>query len=100
MANSQAFEEAVGLVAAVPRLSVGCHVMLVDGAPLLPSSQVASLTVQQTHGAAFRDGFGALAGCAVRGRLSGEDIEAEATAQIKKIQSAGVAVSHLDTHKH
>src|SRR5579872_4314884 len=100
MANSQAFEEAVSLVAAAPRLSVGCHVMLVDGAPLLPSSQVASLTVQRNHAVAFRDGFGTLASCGVRGRLNGGEIEAEATAQIKKLQAAGITVSHLDTHKH
>jgi predicted glycoside hydrolase/deacetylase ChbG (UPF0249 family) len=32
--------------------------------------------------------------------MNPEEIEAEATAQIRKIQSAGVAVSHVDSHKH
>jgi predicted glycoside hydrolase/deacetylase ChbG (UPF0249 family) len=32
--------------------------------------------------------------------LDPQEIEAEATAQIRKAQSAGVIVSHFDTHKH
>jgi predicted glycoside hydrolase/deacetylase ChbG (UPF0249 family) len=34
------------------------------------------------------------------GRLAPEQIEAEATAQIRKLQAAGIEVSHLDSHKH
>jgi predicted glycoside hydrolase/deacetylase ChbG (UPF0249 family) len=37
---------------------------------------------------------------AVWGGVDAEEIEAEVTAQIRKLQAAGVAVSHLDTHKH
>jgi predicted glycoside hydrolase/deacetylase ChbG (UPF0249 family) len=37
---------------------------------------------------------------AIAGRIDADEITAEATAQIRKIQSAGVAVSHFDTHKH
>jgi predicted glycoside hydrolase/deacetylase ChbG (UPF0249 family) len=32
--------------------------------------------------------------------LNPEEIEAEATAQIRKIQATGIPVSHVDTHKH
>jgi predicted glycoside hydrolase/deacetylase ChbG (UPF0249 family) len=32
--------------------------------------------------------------------MSGSEIEAETAAQIRKIQSAGIAVSHVDSHKH
>ena len=32
--------------------------------------------------------------------MDADEIAAESTAQIRKIQSAGIAVSHLDTHKH
>ncbi|HZU41073.1 MAG TPA: ChbG/HpnK family deacetylase [Terriglobales bacterium] len=115
MANSRAFDEAVELASKAPRLSVGCHVMLVDGSPILNASKVSSLIVNgprlarsgasaTAHNAnleaEFRSGFGALASCALRRRLSAEEIEAEATAQIKKLQGAGIRVSHLDTHKH
>src|SRR5512141_57922 len=43
MANSAAFEDAVALAKQNPRLSVGCHVTLMDGEPLLPASKVSSL---------------------------------------------------------
>src|ERR1700760_273189 len=36
----------------------------------------------------------------LRGRIRAIDIEREATAQIRRLQSAGITVSHLDTHKH
>jgi predicted glycoside hydrolase/deacetylase ChbG (UPF0249 family) len=50
--------------------------------------------------ARFRDGIGGFAARALTGRLDSREIEAEATAQIRKLQAAGIAVSHLDTHKH
>jgi len=34
------------------------------------------------------------------GKLDPQHIEAEATAQIRKLQSAGFVVTHFDTHKH
>jgi predicted glycoside hydrolase/deacetylase ChbG (UPF0249 family) len=37
---------------------------------------------------------------AITGRMDAGEITAEATAQIRKIQSAGISVSHIDTHKH
>lgn len=101
MASSKAFDDAVRLASQAPRLSVGCHMMLVDGSPILNTEQVRTLLSRDArHDAQFRSGFGALASCAIRGRLSPEEIEAEAAAQINKIQAAGIAVSHLDTHKH
>src|SRR5262249_25612756 len=33
-------------------------------------------------------------------RLDEDQIEAEITAQIRKLQAAGIQVSHLDSHKH
>lgn len=100
MANSSAFGEAAKMVASAPRLSVGCHVMLVDGEPLLDPAQVPSLVVNNHDAIRFRHGFGEFALCALRHKLSAEQITAEATAQIRKLQRAGLHVSHLDTHKH
>lgn len=34
------------------------------------------------------------------GRLAPTEIEREAAAQIRKLQAAGIQVSHIDTHKH
>jgi hopanoid biosynthesis associated protein HpnK len=98
MACGPQFDEAVSLSAAAPGLSVGCHVLLVDGSPASPANQVASLLQRSTP--RFRDSLAQFALLAATGRLDGSQIEAEITAQIRKLQSAGIQVSHLDSHKH
>jgi len=40
MANGDAFAEAVQLAATVPQLSVGCHVVLIDGQPVLEAEKL------------------------------------------------------------
>jgi chitin disaccharide deacetylase len=99
MANGKAFDGAVCLAKQSPRLGVGCHIVLVDGVPVLEPSQVQSL-LQASGSTHFRDGIGKFGALAVLGRLAPDEIEAEAVAQIRKIQSAGVIVTHLDSHKH
>jgi predicted glycoside hydrolase/deacetylase ChbG (UPF0249 family) len=42
----------------------------------------------------------AFASRALAGGMNGDEVAAEAAAQIRKIQSAGIVVSHIDTHKH
>lgn len=96
MANGAAFADAVQLSKTVPELSVGCHVVLTDGEPVLDAGQLPSLTTA-SH---FRDGMIAFAARALAGGMDANQITAEATGQIRKIQSAGIAVSHFDTHKH
>ena len=96
MANGAAFAEAAQLSSTVPNLSVGCHVVLTDGEPVLGAGQLPSLTTA-SH---FRDGMIAFASRAIAGVMDANQITAEAAAQIRKIQSAGIAVSHFDTHKH
>ncbi len=77
-------------------LGVGCHVVLVDGAPVSPAASLGSLV----QGGTFRPTLGRFAVAALLGRLSASQIEAEATAQVEALQAAGIAVTHLDTHKH
>jgi len=96
MATGPAFEEAVKLANTMPTLSVGCHVVLIDGEPVLNPESIPALTVSQK----FRDGLKTFAARALAGRMDADQITAEATAQIRKLQSAGIAVSHFDTHKH
>jgi len=100
MANGDAFAEAVQLAATVPQLSVGCHVVLIDGQPVLEAEKIPTLTNGDSGAARFRDGLKVFAARAISGHLSAEGIEAEANAQIRKLQSAGINVSHIDTHKH
>ena len=99
MANSAAFDNAVQLSRSNPKLAVGCHVVLVDGPPLLGTDQVPSLLDPDNRNH-FRQNISSIAMRAIGGRLQADEIEAEATAQIRKLQSAGIQVSHIDTHKH
>lgn len=99
MATGRAFAEAVELAKTAPGLSVGCHIVLIDGQPVLPSGQIPSLTESNGTGA-FSDGLKTFAARALLGRMNSAEIEAEAGAQIRKLQDAGVMVSHFDAHKH
>ena len=101
MANGAAFADAIALAQSRPGLGVGCHILLVDGVPLLDAAAVRTLLdLGNSGGLHFREGitwFGALA---LLGRLNESEIEAEASAQISKLQAAGITVTHLDSHKH
>ena len=84
----------------VPGLDVGCHIVLVDGFPLLPASEIATLAAAGRKDAHFHGGLAGFAARVLAGKIDPDQIEAEATAQIRKTQAAGVSVSHFDTHKH
>ena len=96
MANGRAFPEAVQLAKSSSDLSIGCHVVLIDGEPVLDDSEIATITDARR----FRDGLRTFAARAFTGRMKQHEIEAEATAQIQKIQASGLVLSHVDTHKH
>jgi len=96
MANGAAFCEVRKLAEQCPKLSIGCHVVLIDGEPILPPASIPSLT----QSGRFCSDLKTFAARALSGRLDATEIAAEATAQIRKVQAAGLSVSHLDTHKH
>jgi predicted glycoside hydrolase/deacetylase ChbG (UPF0249 family) len=99
MANGPFFSPAVYMAFAQPALGVGCHVVLVDGAPCLRPAEVPSL-VDPRNPSSFRNTVGIFFADLLRGRIREEEIEAEAVAQIRRIQSSGITVSHIDSHKH
>ena len=98
MANAGGFDTAVQMAKAAPNLSVGCHIVLVDGAPLSDSRKLATLT--SGINSQFEKGIGAFAFRALRGKINPGEIQTEAATQIRKLQSAGIEPSHIDTHKH
>ncbi len=98
MAAGDRFHEAASLSVQAPELSVGCHVLLVDGSPVLNPSEVSTLLPDFTH--RFRESLTSFAVRATIGKLDEAQIEAEITAQIRKLQAAGIKVSHVDSHKH
>jgi hopanoid biosynthesis associated protein HpnK len=98
MARAGATDAAVALARATPSLGVGCHVVLVDGEPVLPASQIPSLIDAKTG--SFRNALGAFLRRLFTGRISLTEIEAEARAQIESLQRRGVRITHIDAHKH
>jgi hopanoid biosynthesis associated protein HpnK len=100
MASGAAFDDAVRLAVQLPKLSVGCHVVLIDGQPVLDRTRLRSITSKNSGSPRFGSGLKSFAARALSGRLDPEEIEAETAAQIHKVQSAGITVSHLDSHKH
>jgi predicted glycoside hydrolase/deacetylase ChbG (UPF0249 family) len=99
MANGTAFEQAVTLTASASSLSIGCHAMLVDGSSLLQPARVPTLLAGRDNTSFYRSA-GTLAWRTITRRIDPAQIELEAVAQIRKLQSAGISVTHIDTHKH
>lgn len=98
MAQAAASEEAINIAQATPRLGVGCHVVLVDGDPVLPQEEIPTLVDPVTG--RFHHTLGIFLLGLLTGRIRAAEMEAEATAQIALLQDAGVTLTHVDTHKH
>jgi hopanoid biosynthesis associated protein HpnK len=98
MAIAGATAEAVSLPKAFPSLGIGCHVVLVDGQPVLPAAQLPTLVNPATG--RFRPTLGKFVQDLFLGRIRGSEIEAEAEAQIARLQNSGLSLTHVDTHKH
>jgi predicted glycoside hydrolase/deacetylase ChbG (UPF0249 family) len=90
------------LAASHAHFSVGCHVVLLDGEPLLPADRVGSLLQPgaQNGSRQFRVKLNDFVIASFRNKLNPSEIEAEASAQFERLQAAGVRLSHFDTHKH
>lgn len=98
MARAQATGEALDLALQTPSLGVGCHVVLVDGEPILPPESVSSLI--DPHTGRFFTTLGQFLPRLLAGRIRPAEIEAEASAQIASLQQQGLRLTHIDTHKH
>lgn len=100
-APDAAFSDAVKMAQEVPGLSVGCHVVLVDGRPVsAPGAVDTLLAVRSGEPECFYSSLSAFAARAMMGGFDRDQLVAEVVAQIRKIQAAGIVVSHLDSHKH
>jgi hopanoid biosynthesis associated protein HpnK len=95
MANAKASVAATELAKAQPSLKTGCHVVLIDGAPL-----TSDLPTLASGSSRFRGSLKQFALDAVRKRIAAEEIQRETEAQIRKIQARGITLTHVDSHKH
>jgi len=101
MASGRAFDDAISAARSAPNLSVGCHVVLVDGTPIsAPDTIDTLLAIRSAEPDKFYSSLSAFAARATLGGFDRDQLVSEVTAQIRKIQSAGIRVTHLDTHKH
>lgn len=98
MATGAAFDDAAAIARDNPSLGVGCHVVLTDGDPVSPPDSIPSLLGED--GRSFRRSLLDFMQALMRGAIREEEIEREALAQVQRLQQCGIAVTHLDTHKH
>lgn len=97
LANGTAFADAVRTAKSAPRLAVGVHLNLTDGAPAADRESVTSLL--NDDGMLAHGPEGLLLKRA-RGGLVLDEVEEEWDAQIQKVRDAGIRPTHLDGHKH
>jgi predicted glycoside hydrolase/deacetylase ChbG (UPF0249 family) len=95
MVNTPAFGEAAALVRdRTPLLGVGLHLNLLTGSPLSPAP-----TLCDPRTGAFLS-LAELARRAFVGRLSADDVRRECDAQLSALRAEGIAITHLDSHRH
>jgi len=98
MASGSAFDDAIAIARANPNLGLGCHIVLTDGTPISPPRTIPTLL--GPDGRTFRPQLSHFIRDLLLGRIDEAEIAQEAHAQILRIQQHGIAVTHLDTHKH
>jgi predicted glycoside hydrolase/deacetylase ChbG (UPF0249 family) len=75
---------------------VGCHVNLVEGAPVAPPGEIPHLVGTDGRFHRLRSFVARVAA----GAIPAVEIERECMAQIGKLLAAGLHPTHLDTHQH
>jgi predicted glycoside hydrolase/deacetylase ChbG (UPF0249 family) len=103
MADGPHFDAAAAMSRQHPALGIGCHIVLVDGTPTAHPDSIPTLLGlknESQSAPAFRQTLGIFVRDLHAGRITRADIEREATAQICRLQQAGISVTHVDTHKH
>jgi chitin disaccharide deacetylase len=97
MVAGKAAADAVERARSLPNLRVGLHLVMVEGKPALPPESIPDLVDASGHlrKDLTRFGFDICARPAVRAQL-----EAEIEAQFRAYQKTGLALDHVNGHKH
>jgi hopanoid biosynthesis associated protein HpnK len=97
MVTGQAADEAIALARQTPTLAVGLHLVMVDGRPVLPASQIPHLV----------DRCGSFPSNAVQvglhyalSRTARQELRRELSAQFERFAATGLPLSHVDSHLH
>jgi len=97
MVSAPAAGDAVARAKALPHLRVGLHLVLVEGKPTLPKSAVPDLVDAQ--GMFRTDMVAAGAAMFFLARVR-RQLEAEIEAQFDAFRATGLALDHVNAHKH
>jgi chitin disaccharide deacetylase len=97
MVSAPAAADAVHRARANPRLRVGLHIVLVEGRPTLPPSQVPDLVDASGN---FRTGMAASAANMFFRPKVRRQLGAEIAAQFDAFRATGLPLDHVNTHKH
>ena len=102
MAKESATDAAIAGALAAPTLHVGCHIVLVDGKPILSRIRdLPHLTDSVNHLFPYSlPAFLANIYACSRPSEVENQMEQEASAQIQSLQQRGLRLTHVDTHKH
>ena len=97
MVAGNAFEEAVALARERPSLSVGLHLVILDGRAVLPPAEIPLLADPEGR---FSDSpF--LAGCRYFFRPAARvQLRREIRAQLERFRDTGLTLAHVDGHHH
>jgi len=98
MAGGEAFEEAVDVAGKYPNLSVGLHVTLSDGSPVLPADDIPDILDKEGRFEKSPMKAG-VEYWRLRNRVGGQ-IEAEVKAQFDRLEEKGIHPTHVDCHHH
>ena len=97
MPGGAAFDDAAALARRTPELSVGIHLTLVNGNPVLPPAEIPTLV---TEAGVFVDDHTAFAVRLLRGAVNLSEVRAELAAQLRRVEAAGIHPTHADSHQH
>jgi len=97
MATGGAFEEAIVLARESPGLSVGVHLTLAEGVPILPQEKIPTLV---TANGRFFESWTTFLVRWLAGRIRIEEIQHELEAQVERVLAHGIRIDKLDSHMH
>jgi hopanoid biosynthesis associated protein HpnK len=97
MVTAPGAADAIARARRMPSLRVGLHLVLVEGRPVLPASALPHLVDE--HGD-FRTDMWALGTRLSFSKQARRQLIAEVTAQFEAFRATGLALDHVNTHKH
>lgn len=94
--NMPGFEDALRLIRKNPELSVGIHINIIRGLPILSADNLKSFTKRGY----FLGNIFKLLGAIYSKRLNLKELEMECRAQIEMLLKHRINITHLDSEKH